>query len=554
MSYPNKLKEYFAPDGGINTILVKNGKTTTPPPPPPENLCNGATDMVELQVSYRGSDWAEGIFSAIEVNGETWNINHWDNLLDKRYGVEFSVGGYDFFTTFEGGAGRATLNIKPHHNTDYVIVKIIPDSRDIEGNSLLGIIGGGLIKFDLMTMIGEFCMKPTLKEPISCVGAKDRITFNTQQAERMSLDVIDVSGEFKLTYNVTVDGIDYGVVNFHETTNPTFGNIGLQLVEESSFGSGWYSLILTGGVIGQGHRFNLQKVDSLGGNNIYEMALSMDGEDPTVDHNPQTREVEFCMAAMSRCDGASDNLRFEHSDYNVDDSPTRDQVFPLTYNVTANGIDYGQINFIDPTSSPEGNIRHFGDYAIQYTRGSWGSGTLTLIGGPIDIPVHLKLDPVDAIVSNINYPAFDRTVVYNVDTKAIEFCLVRGECSGATNKLRLFMSPNGGISESSFTEFYHSFEMKGEILNQYNGIDLVSQGYHQMLDGQVSVMFSPNSEDGTLTISADGNRIYGVHKVIIRPPNDGSNYVTGIDFTSNPTAVEHPDGSITFCIEVVQPS
>lgn len=554
MAYPNKLKEYFAPDGGINTILVKNGKTTNPPPPI-ENPCLGANDMVVLQVSYRGSDWGEGISSAVEVNGDTWNVGYLSRLLSRWGSVEFSVGGYDFVTTFEGGAGPGTLSIKPHSNVDYVTVKIIPNSNDPEGNRLLGVEGGGQITYDPITTIAEFCLKPELRAPISCFGALDRITVNTIQVSDNQSRVANLSESDELTYNVTVNGVDYGVVNFRDTPNPTFGNIGLKCIDEPSFGSGWSSLILTGGTIGQGYRFNLQSVPSLGGNNIYEIATMVDSEygDPTVDYNSQTRDVEFCLVAMERCDGANNEITFEHYNYDIDGSPAYGQVFPFAYNVTANDIDYGVVNFIDPIATPEGSIRSFGDYTVKYVQDNWGGGYIALIAGPLDVPIHFKLDPVDAIVSNINYPDINRTVIYDPDTKAIEFCLVRGECSGATGRAVFNILPSETSGFNSFSEVYHSFNINGYILNGDHSVDLMQDMYHIIeIDGRTyEVLVNGNESEGIMIFSIGaqyGNMMFKV--TATPPPPTSKNFVTGIVESSNPTLQQQSDGTVTFCLKL----
>ena len=561
MTYPISIKEYFDPDGGINTILVKKDRPRPNVPPPP-NPCMGATDSVDLKVSYRGSDWGEGISSAIEVNGEIWNIDHGERLLGRWGDVEFSVGGYNFVTTFEGRDGRATLSVKPHHNTDYVIVKIIPDSGDMEGNRLLGVIGGGQIKYDPYTTVAEFCLKPTLKPPISCFGAQDRITFRTQpfiEASRMMARVSDSSELSELIYNVTVDGVDYGVIKFHETPNPTFGKIGLTLVSEPSADLGVYSLMLTGGIIGQGHRFNLQSVASLGGNNIHEifrvLEVNDDGEteDLTVDYNEDTRDVEFCLAAMGRCDGASDYLGFLHYDRETEDEPGRNQQLPLMYNVTLNGVDYGPINFIDEVDSEDNNTRTFGEYQIQYISQSWGGGGLALVGGPVNIPAHIKLDPINSTASNINQPDYNRTVIYNPITKAIEFCLVRGECSGATRHIVLFANPSEDSGEVSYTQFYHSIELDDYVFNADNSIDLLRQGYISTEDGEIELTVFSDGTSQTISIGLQSNRKHGIRKVTIKPPNDGENFVTGINTNENPTTIEHPGGVITGCIDIWQP-
>ena len=318
MSYPTSIKEYFDPDGGINTILVKKNRPRPNVPPPP-NPCMGATDSVDLKVSYRGSDWGEGISSAIEVNGEIWNIDHGENLLERWGGVEFSVGGYNFVTTFEGRDGRATLSVEPHHNTDYVIVKIIPDSGDMEGNRLLGVIGGGQIKYDQFTTVAEFCLKPTLKPPISCIGASDRIMFGSQPMEQSveqtfvpTAMVDSPSGLTEMIYNVTMDGTNYGVIDFVQTPNPMFGNVGLSFSEIPG-SSGVCILKIQGGRVGDNHRFKLEPVESRGGNNIFDIYLDSGGmgmpmpEFPTVEHNQDTGVVEFCLT-RHECSGATEDI------------------------------------------------------------------------------------------------------------------------------------------------------------------------------------------------------------------------------------------------------
>ena len=277
-------------------------------------------------------------------------------------------------------------------------------------------------------------------------------------------------------------------------------------------------------------------------------------EDLTVDYNEDTRDVEFCLAAMGRCDGASDYLGFRHYDRETEDEPGRNQQLPLMYNVTLNGVDYGPINFIDEVDSEDNNTRTFGEYQIQYIPQSWGRGGLALVGGPVNIPAHIKLDPINSTVSNINQPDYNRTVIYNPITKAIEFCLVRDECSGATSQIVLFANPTGEANgEVSYTQFYHSIEFDDYVFNADNSIDLLSQGYISTEDEEIELTVFSDGTSQTISIGLQSDSKHGVRKVTIKPPNDGENFVTGINTNKNPTTVAHPGGVITGCIDIWQP-
>ena len=559
MSYPVSLKEFYSTHNGVNTLLVKkNNKREVPPPI--YNPCNGATDSAQLNIQYRGSDWGRGISYAVEVNGVIWNDEFYENLLDRSSWwneVEFSVAGYNFRTSLDEDNTTGIITVLPHHDTDYIRVKLLPPPDVDTSNSLLGVIGGGVVEYDTFTTAAEFCLKPSQKQPISCIGASDRFAFSTEplgSSFAMSASVMseDSYGVSELIYNVKMDGVDYGVIDFVQTPNPMFGSVGLSFTQDPN-GYGEGMLKLKGGVIGAGHRFQLTSVPSRGGNNIHEVYLELenDGEVhvPTVEHNRETRDVEFCFMALSRCDGAPDFLSFSHYD-DEDGEPGYSQVFPLVYNVTLNGTDYGETNFIVGEDEPY--LTEFGEYTVQYIPGRWGGGGLGLSGGPVGVPAHIVLEPVDAIRSNINSPEMNRTVEYDNVTKRIEFCLTRHECSGATKNIELFASP-GGSSEENYTQFFHSIEFDGYVINADNSVDLLSQGYTSTEDGAIDVSVYSNETDGTITIALQSNSNHGVRKVTIKPPNDGENFVTGVSTLSNPTVVEHAGGVITGCIDIWQP-
>ena len=562
MSYPTSIKEYFDPDGGINTILVKKNRPRPNVPPPP-NPCMGATDSVDLKVSYRGSDWGEGISSAIEVNGEIWNIDHGENLLGRWGDVEFSVGGYNFVTTFEGRDGRATLSVEPHHNTDYVIVKIIPDSGDMEGNRLLGVIGGGQIKYDQFTTVAEFCLKPTLKPPISCIGASDRFMFGSQpMASTFAATAVveSPSGLTEMIYNVTMDGTDYGVIDFVQTPNPMFGRAGLSF-EELPGGDGDCILKIQGGNIGDNHRFKLEPVESRGGNNIFNIFLEIGELDaprpefPTVEHNQETGVVEFCFAVMGKCDLAPDYLSFSHYDREADEEPGWGTVFPLVYNVTLNGVDFGEINFKNSEGEPY--LTELGVYTIAYIPHNWGRAALGLAGGPVGVPAHIILDPVDAVRSNINHPDMNRTVEYDHATKRVEFCLTRDECSGASEDIFIKMEK---IYEDweVFTDFNYAVEVDGIVINADHSQNLLEWGDWDNQFGNGAnpheLFVSSNSDESYVRISIQNIRRAGIVKIKLIPPPPGqSNPFISVDTQSNPTLSVDENGVITGCVIIYQP-
>lgn len=367
--------------------------------------------------------------------------------------------------------------------------------------------------------------------------------------------IVNPSGLTEMIYNVTMDGTDYGVIDFVQTPNPMFGRAGLSF-EELPGGHGECILKIQGGSVGDNHRFKLTPVPSRDGNNIVDIYL--DGgelempmsEFPTVEHNQETGVVEFCFAVMGKCDLAPDYLSFTHYDREVDEEPGRGAVFPLVYNVTLNGVNFGEINFKNSEGEPY--LTELGVYTITYIPGIWGRGSLGLTGGPVGVPAHIILDPVDAVRSNINHPDMNRTVVYDHATKRVEFCLTRHECSGATNNIELFASP-GGSSEEIYTQFFHSIEFDGYVINADNSVDLLSRGYMSTEDRAIEVSVYSNETDGTITIGLQSNSKHGVRKVTIKPPNDGENFVTGVHTLSNPTVVEHAGGVITGCIDIWQP-
>lgn len=565
MSYPVSLKEFYSTHNGVNTLLVKKNNRREAPPPI-FNPCNGATDTVQLILQYRGSDWGTGISYAVEVDGVVYNEdfrNRWFHRYDSNWEepFEFNVGSYRFETTMGIGNTGATLRVLPHDNDDYIKVKLIPDP-DVNNNRLLGVSGGGVVDYDMFTNAAEFCLKPTKKPPISCIGASDRIMFGSQPMEQSmeqtfaaTAVVESPSGLTEMIYNVTMDGTNYGVIDFVQTPNPMFGNVGLSFSEIPD-GDGDCILKIQGGNIGDNHRFKLEPVESRGGNNIVDIYLDDGGLDapspefPTVEHNQETGVVEFCFAVMGKCDLAPDYLSFSHYDREVDEEPGRGAVFPLVYNVTLNGVDFGEINFKNSEGGPY--LTELGDYTISYVPGRWGRGTLGLAGGPVGVPAHIILDPVDAVRSNINHPDMNRTVEYDYATKRVEFCLTRHECSGATNNIKLFASP-GGSSEENYTQFFHSIEFDGYVINADNSVDLLSRGYMSTEDRAIEVSVYSNETDGTITIALQSNSKHGVRKVTIKPPNDGENFVTGVHTLSNPTVVEHAGGVITGCIDIWQP-
>ena len=311
MSYPVSLKEFYSTHNGVNTLLVKKNNRREAPPPI-FNPCNGATDTVQLSLQYRGSDWGAGISYAVEVNGVVYNEDFWNSWFH-RYDsnweepFEFNVGSYRFETTMGICNTGATLRVLPHDNDDYIKVKLIPDPNE-DNNRLLGVSGGGLVEYNMETTAAEFCMKPAMKPPISCIGASDRFRFGSQPREALE----SPSGLTEMIYNVTMDGTDYGVIDFVQTPNPMFGNVGLSFSEIPD-GSGDCILKIQGGNIGDNHRFKLEPVESRGGNNIFDiyldsgdMGMSMP-EFPTVEHNQDTGVVEFCLT-RNECSGATEDI------------------------------------------------------------------------------------------------------------------------------------------------------------------------------------------------------------------------------------------------------
>ena len=561
MSYPVSLKEFYSTHNGVNTLLVKKNNRREVPPPI-YNPCNGATDSAQLNIQYRGSDWGRGISYAVEVNGVLWNDEFYENLLDHSSWdneVEFSVGGYNFRTTLSEDYTTGVITVLPNHNTDYIRVKLIPPPDVDTSNSLLGVIGGGVVDYDMLTTVAEFCLKPPLKPPISCIGAQDRFHFGTQPLGSTFAMVESPSGLTELIYNVTMDGTDYGVVNFMQTPNPMFGNVGLSFSEMPG-GYGECILKLQGGVIGESHRFQLTSVPERGGNNIYEVFTDImdDGDGPpqipTVEHDYGTRNVEFCFIAMSRCALAPDYLSFQHYDYDVDGSPDYGTQFPLVYDVTLNGTRYGVTDFVVGEEGPY--LTTLGEYTIIYEPGRWGGGTLGLIDGPVGVPAHLILEPVDAVRSNINNPDMNRTVEYNHATKRVECCLTRHECSGASENLYIKMEKLYDDWEV-FTDFYYAVEVDGIMVNADHSQNLLDHSEIIYVgDGQNphELSVSSNSDSSTVNISVVNIRKNGVVKIKLIPPGNStpSNFI-GIDNISNPTAKLGDGGVITACLLIYQP-
>lgn len=566
MSYPVSLKEFYSTRNGVNTLLVKkNNRRETPPPV--FNPCSGATDTVLLSLQYRGSDWGAGISYAVEVNGVVYNENFWDGWFHRyEEGWEesfgFNVGSYRFETTMGVGNTSGTLRVLPHDNDDYIKVKLIPDPN-MNNNRLLGVSGGGVVDYDMATTAAEFCLKPTKKPPISCIGASDRFRFGTQLmgATFAAREVLESpSGLTEMIYNVTMNGTDYGVIDFVQTPNPMFGRAGLSF-EELPGGYGECILKIQGGSVGDSHRFKLTPVPSRGGNNIVDIYLD-DGEMgmpmpefPTVEHNQETGVVEFCFAVMGKCDLAPDYLSFNHYDWEVDEEPGWGAVFPLVYNVTLNGVDFGEINF--KNSEVEPYLTEFGVYTIAYIPDRWGRGALGIAGGPVGVPAHIILDPVDAVHSNINHPDMNRTVEYDHATKRVEFCLTRHECSGASEDIVIKMENIYGDGEV-FTDFNYAVEVDGIIINADHSQNLLEWGDWDNRFGNGAnpheLAVGSNSDDSTVHIAIQNNRLGGVVKIkLIPPPGGQSNPFISVDTQSNPTLAVDENGVITGCIIIYQP-
>lgn len=566
MSYPVSLKEFYSTHNRVNTLLVKkNNRRETPPPI--FNPCNGATDTVMLSLQYRGSDWGTGISYAIEVDGVVYNENFWDRWFH-RYDpnweepFEFNVGSYRFQTIMGIGNTGATLRVLPHDNDDYIKVKLIPDPN-ANNNRLLGVSGGGLVEYNMETTAAEFCMKPAMKPPISCIGASDRFVFGSQpmgSTFAAPAMVESPSGLTEMIYNVTMDGTDYGVIDFVQTPNPMFGNVGLSF-EELPGGYGECILKIQGGNIGDNHRFKLEPVESRGGNNIFdiyldsgEMGMPMP-EFPTVEHNQETGVVEFCFAVMGKCDLAPDYLSFSHYDWEVDGEPEWGAVFPLVYNVTLNGVDFGEINFKNSEGEPY--LTELGAYTIAYAPDRWGRGTLGLAGGPVGVPAHIILDPVDAVSSNINNPDMNRTVEYDHATKRVEFCLTRHECSGATENLVINMQKLYDDGDA-FTDFYYAVEVDGITINANHSKNLLvwdgSPDFFGNGPSPLELSVGSDSYNSKVNVSVVSNRRGGIVKIKLTPPGNTppSNFI-GVDNMSNPTVKVDENGVITACLIIYQP-
>lgn len=564
MSYPVSLKEFYSTHNGVNTLLVKKNNRREVPPPI-FNPCSGATDTVRLDLQYRGSDWGAGISYAVEVNGEIYNEDFWDGWFhryedDWEEAFEFSVGGYRFSTIMGEGNTSGTLQVLPHSNDDYIKVKLIPDP-DMENNRLLGVTGGGVVDYDMATTAAEFCLKPQKKPPINCIGAQDRFRFGTQPLGSTFAMVESPSGLTELIYNVTMDGTDYGVVDFMQTPNPMFGNVGLSFSELPG-GYGECILKLQGGVIGESHRFQLTSVPERGGNNIYEVYTDdfdeMGGapQIPTVEHDYDTRNVEFCFIAMSRCALAPDYLSFQHYDYDVDGSPDYGTLFPLVYDVTLNGTRYGVTDFVVGEEGPY--LTTLGEYTIAYELGRWGGGTLGLIAGPVGVPAHIVLEPVDAVRSNINNPDMNRTVEYDHDTKRVEFCLTRHECSGASENLIINMQKLYDDEGDAFTDFYYAVEVDGITINADHSKNLLvwdgNSDYFGDGPDPLELSVGSDSYNSKVDVSVVNNRRGGIVKIKLTPPGNTppSNFI-GVDNISNPTVKVDENGVITACLLIYQP-
>lgn len=566
MSYPVSLKEFYSTRNGVNTLLVKKNNRREAPPPI-FNPCNGATDTVQLSLQYRGSDWGTGISYAIEVDGVVYNANFWDRWFHRyepnwEEPFEFNVGSYRFQTIMGEGNTSATLRVLPHDNDEYIKVKLIPDPN-VTNNRLLGVTGGGLVEYNMETTAAEFCMKPTMKPPISCIGASDRIIFGTQSMEATfaAREVIESpSGLTEMIYNVTMDGTNYGVIDFVQTPNPMFGNVGLSFSEIPD-GYGDCILKIQGGNIGNNHRFKLEPVESRGGNNIFNIFLEIGELDapppefPTVEHNQETGVVEFCFAVMGKCDLAPDYLSFSHYDRDTDGEPDWGTVFPLVYNVTLNGVDFGEINF--KNSEVEPYLTEFGVYTIAYIPDRWGRGALGIAGGPVGVPAHIILDPVDAVNSNINHPDMNRTVEYDHATKRVEFCLTRHECSGASEDIFIKMEKIYDDWEV-FTDFNYAVEVDGIVINADHSQNLLEWGDWDNRFGNGAnpheLFVSSNSDESTVRISIQNIRRAGIVKIkLIPPPGGQSNPFISVDNLSNPTLAVDENGVITGCVIIYQP-
>lgn len=566
MSYPVSLKEFYSTHNGVNTLLVKKNNRREAPPPV-FNPCSGATDTVQLSLQYRGSDWGAGIKYAVEVNGVVYNEDFWDGWFHRyEEGWEesfgFNVGSYRFETTMSVGNTSATLRVLPHDNDDYIKVKLIPDPN-VSNNRLLGVSGGGVVDYDMATTAAEFCMKPAKKPPISCIGASDRFMFGSQPMGSLLVPTAVVnspSGLTEMIYNVTMDGTNYGVIDFVQTPNPMFGNVGLSFSEIPD-GYGECILKIQGGNIGDNHRFKLEPVESRGGNNIFNIFLEVSELDapipefPTVEHNQETGVVEFCFAVMGKCDLAPDYLSFSHYDREVDEEPGYGTVFPLVYNVTLNGVDFGEINF--KNSEVEPYLTELGVYTIAYIPHNWGRAALGIAGGPVGVPAHIILDPVDAVQSNINYPDMNRTVEYDHATKRVEFCLTRNECSGASEEIFIKMEK---IYEDweVFTDFNYAVEVDGIVINADHSQNLLEwEGWDKRFgNGEYphELSVSSNSDDSTVRITIQNIRRGGLVKIKLIPPPEGqSNPFISVDSLSNPTLVVDENGVITGCVIIYQP-
>lgn len=468
MSNKHLSGEEFSDGSSKGYRLIRNGlgiATPEPPPDIPVHRCHGATDsviltLVDLEYPYT--------YQAIEINGELFNAEHEENVFGGneeeggRPAVYTTSTGYsvtfEVVLPFDANNPKIRLKIKKHANsTDYVNIRLLPDpsatAEDIY-NNIASVEGGGTIVFTGINDIIEFCLKPEYKDPskYDCDGAHDNIGFlryNPQLVEEPNRYYAVVPTK----YNVTIDNIDYGVIDFTERDPDADGVIAYKFKSQVTIGEwilsinpqywGRCYLSLTNGIQAQPIHIKLDPVESELSGDLHikfdNFWLDINDLDETVTYNPDTGVIEFCLVdnyTPVQCRGATNELglTLTQVEANVDDWGFN---YVCNYSVELNGelfnADFQEDIFNADTLTEVGGLRlalGHNEYSeepldsIDIYAELWVSNNNN--GAGLITPVHVKLTPPPNVTKNlITSGNIENNSSIKIDpqTGVVTFCL-----------------------------------------------------------------------------------------------------------------------------------
>lgn len=461
--------EEFYVGTGKGHRLARNGVSiVTPPPIEPEvpvHRCHGATDSVIITLIDRGESFEDlWTYQAIEINGEVFNEEHYNNLFGEEHSAVYTTTtGYSVafkvVSPVDETNPQIILKIKKHANsTDYVNIRLLPDPSANEldlYNNIQKVEGGGTITYTGINEVIEFCLKPEYKDPskYDCDGAYGYVDFLLYNPN----GVYTPSYSYAISptkYNVTVDNVNYGVIEFTEVDPDSDGDythrfksrleIGEWVFSITTGSWGRGSIVLTNGIKGQPIHVKLEPVEpEYSGDAVKDFDkiwLDVNGMNPTANYDAVTGTMEFCLlddTTPVQCRGATHDLEL----YLTKAEPIEDEwgyEHVCNYSVEFAGEvfnqDFGENIFSRYKQTSDGGLQ-LSIYSHYRETEPAGTGIIYAwlnvnyidhLGTGLDIPLHVKLTPPPNATKNlITGGNTDNNSSIKVDpiTGVVTFCI-----------------------------------------------------------------------------------------------------------------------------------